>query len=315
MTTSQRSARKSLDTLGRRRRDTAVSRDEMVRITSRDLAWFESLHRHGPLPLPYLHAFTLKSGSSYHASTRRAAKLFHEGYLTRPHQQFATLDARCQTLVYDLSKSSREELRRNDLWRLHAPEPSPSHWRHDFMVSCITASIEIATMGTGLRYIHRDEILARSGSCLSFEVSRAESDKNISLRPDGIFGIQYPSGRARLLVLEADCATEVLTGANGRKTIERNAKLYQSFIGEKRYRAVLGSGAGMLVLNATSSPQRMANMVDVWATVHGGSCAYALFTCLPQFSRYFKPPAILTELLAHPYARIEHTEFALGVEL
>ncbi len=152
------------------------------------------------------------------------------------------------------------------------------------------------------------------GRSLSFDASHAEGGKSIPLRPDGIFGIQYPSGRARLIVVEADCATEVLTGGNRRKTIERNSRQYHAFIGERRYRSALGSDAGMLVLNATSSPTRMANMMRIWAAAFDGPCAYALFVCLPSFSRYFKPPATLLRLLDFPYERIGFTPFSLNVE-
>ena len=314
MATSHRKTQKLHDTLGRRRRDTATSRGELVRITPRDLLWFEALHRHGPLPLPYLHAFTHASNASYHASTRRAATLFHEGYLTRPHQQFATLDARCQTLVYDLSGRSKEELRRNNLRRQYAPKPSPSHWRHDFMVACITASIEISTAGTGCGYIHRDEILNRNGTTLSFDVSSVASGRDALLRPDSIFGIRYPSGRARLVVVEADCGTEVLAARGWRKSIERNAGQYRAFIGERRYREALGTDAGILLLYATTSPRRMSNLIDVWRATHDGKCPYAIFACLPEFVRYFKPPQILTRLFTAPYERIAVEPFHLDAE-
>lgn len=313
MSTFRASTRMLLDTLGRRRRDTAVSRGALVRITPRDLKWLEALHRHGPLPLPYLHAFTRDHGSSYHASTRRAAKLFHEGYLTRPHQQFATLDARCQTLVYDLAERSREELRRNELWRSYAPQPSSSHWQHDVMVACITASIEITTAGTDCRYIHRDEILARSDIPLAFDISYAESRKG-HLRPDSIFGIRYPSGRARLVILEADRGTEMLTARTLRKSVTENALQYRAFVGEKRYREVLGTDAGLLVLNVATGSKRMANLMQVWQAVHGGQCAYALFACVPEFSGYFKPPPVLAHLFVGPHPRVGRPPFCLCSE-
>ena len=313
MATSRRSARKLRDTLGRRRRDTATSRGELVHITPRDLTWFEALHRHGPLPLPYLHEFTREEGANFHASTRRAAKLFHEGYLTRPHQQFATLDARSQTLVYDLSEKSREELRRNELWRTYAPQPSSSHWQHDVMVACITASIEITTVSTDCRYIHRDEILARSNIPLSFDLSYAEGRKGL-LRPDSIFGIRYPSGKARLVILEADRGTEMLAARTLRKSAQENALQYRAFVGEKRYREVLGTDAGLLVLNVAAGPKRMANLMQVWQAVHGGPCAYALFACVPEFSGYFKPPPVLAHLFVGPHPRVGRPPFCLRSE-
>ena len=302
------------DSLGRRRRDVAVPSGESVHITPRDLVWFEMLHRHGALPLPYLYEFTKATNRSHRSAVIRATKLFHEQQLLRPHQQFATLDARYQTLVYDLAEKAKMELKAASLWRSRAPQPSPTHWRHDLMLSCFTASIHLATIGTECRYIFQDEILDRANTNMWFDVGYKIGAKNILLRPDRLFGIQYPNGKVRLFIVEADCGTETLQSTTHRKTIERNAKQYQAFIAGKLYKDALKVQGGLLLINLTNSADRMTNMMKVVESAASqGRNAYTLFGCLPQFARYFKPPKVMTQLFTDPWPRVGCDPFQIHV--
>lgn len=301
------------DTLGRRPRDKRVPTGETVLIQPRDLMWFEMLHRHGALPFPYLHEFTKGSERFLIGASRRTKVLFHEGYLTRPYQQFVTLNARYQTLVYDLSPKGEQLLKGAGTWRELAPRTASTHWAHDFMLACITASIHIATLGTEYRFIFEDEILARAGAeKREFDVGyTTASGKTFLLRPDRFFGIEYPTGDTRLFVVEADRGTETQMSDQGRKTIERNAEQYKRFIGGHLYKDVFKTRAGMLVLHVTTSEQRMRNMMAVTDRVIGPN-TYSLFTYLPQFSRYFKPPKVLNHLFTDPLLRVGKDAFSIG---
>ena len=74
---------------------------ETIRLKPRDYLVFQKLHEHGPLPTSYLYAFTKHLGSDETGFLKRLNALFHEGYLDRPKQQFNTIDARYNQLVYD----------------------------------------------------------------------------------------------------------------------------------------------------------------------------------------------------------------------
>lgn len=308
------------DALGRRPRDTRVSTGKRISIQPRDLVWFEMLHRHGALPFRYLHEFTTHIASYEKRAVDRATDLFHENetahggaYLERPYQQFATLDARYQNMVYDISPKAEDALRETGKWRDAAPHTSNSHWRHDFMLSCVTASIHLATIGTNYRFIFQDEILERAGTSLSFSVPYTLDRKRHEhpLHPDRIFGIQYPDGKARLFIVEADCSTEPMRSRNRRKTVERCAHQYREFIGRGLYKDALKVSGGLLVIHLTTSEPRMRNMMDVVQEVSGGANSYSLFGYLPQFSRFFKPPQVLRNLFTDPWERVGEPPFSM----
>lgn len=95
------------DTLGRRHREHPVSTGKRVTPQPRDLLWFQKLHEHGPLSSTYLHAFSQHLARNEKRARDRLTDLFNESnaphggaYLARPWQQFQTLDARYQNLVY-----------------------------------------------------------------------------------------------------------------------------------------------------------------------------------------------------------------------
>lgn len=299
------------DTLGRRSREKPLSSGRRVRLTDRDLLWFQMLERHGPLPIGYLHAFA--AAKSEKASVQRATLLFHEAktphgghYLTRPAQQFQTLDARCQPLVYDLTDCARDALCEAGLSHPQSWATSSHHWRHDFMIACVTASIDLATSGTDWRFIYPDEISKET----SFEVGYRIGKREIPLQPDRLFGLHHRGGKLRLYALEVDRGTEVLRGKRGRKTIERCLEQYRSFIGHGLYREALGTTAPMLVMHLTLSEKRMKHMLSVLASLSvEGRNNYMLFGWLPQLGGHLRPPDLLTEVLAKWWHRAGYPEF------
>jgi hypothetical protein len=115
---------------------------------------FEKLHRHGPLSTRYLVAYSQLLRKSATRAKDRLTDLFNEDdtphngtYLDRPWQQFETLDARQNDLVYDLTPQSIRVLKAQGLWSDDAPHPGGS-WKHTYMTAAITASIELATLQT-----------------------------------------------------------------------------------------------------------------------------------------------------------------------
>ena len=297
----------------RRSRAVAIPSGRTVHLTPRDLRWFEVLHRHGPLSFPYLHALSEDLARSAKASSARLTTLFHEGFLTRPWQQFQTLDARYKSLVYDLLLPARQALVEAGQWHAHAPSVSNRHWIHDYAVASVTASIEIATKRSGHGFIYADEILRRTAATLSLDIGYREGARTVQLIPDQLFGIRYPSGGVRFFLVELDRGTErVTTKVRNVKSIERNARQYQKLIGERRYRDLLGIPGGLLLLTITTSAKRMTHLMEVWARIHGGVCSYALFGHVPHFNRHFTPPPTMYHLFTDPWHRAGLSPIAIN---
>jgi hypothetical protein len=156
------------DNLSRRKRLSPISTGKRVTPQDRDLLWFAKLAEHGPLPSAFLLQYTKDIRRSEKRARERLTDLFNEDntpdggpYLTRPPQQFRTLDSRYNQLVYDLTPASRKALHKAGLSIGAASAPS-GPWLHRFMVSCITASIELATLDEpDISYIPQSAILAR----------------------------------------------------------------------------------------------------------------------------------------------------------
>lgn len=90
----------------RRSRTTPQSTGKRVTVQERDLLWFQKLREHGPLPSSFLLEYCKASHSSEKRAQDRLTDLFHEDntphdgtYLTRPLQQFRTIDSRQNQLV------------------------------------------------------------------------------------------------------------------------------------------------------------------------------------------------------------------------
>ena len=293
------------DQLERRSRLRATSTGKRVSPTNRDLLWLHKLAEHGPLPSLFLLAFSQGSHASEKRARERLTDLFHEDntpddgpYLVRPPQQFRTLDSRYNQLVYDLAPAGWRALERSGLDTSKRPAPS-GPWLHRFMTSCVTASIELATiMQDALSYIPQSEILARAGIELRYPVTIAAPETGFryqkDLIPDAVFGLRYHTGkgdRFRFFAVEADRATEPTTSSNwNRKSFERNLLQYETYVAGEAYRDHLGLTAPLLVLNVLSDEHRAERMVDFTAKRYPKGNAFMLFQTWPDFGPVFRPP-------------------------
>lgn len=154
------------DSTGRRKRLQPTSTGKRVILQPRDWHWLQVLHEHGPLPSSFLLAFAKDYGVSEKRAKERLTDLFNEDntayggpYLTRPVQQFQTLDSRYNQLVYDVGPAGERALTKEGYWR-SAVSKTSGPWWHRLMVSCITASIKLAADNTHrLTYIPQADIL------------------------------------------------------------------------------------------------------------------------------------------------------------
>jgi hypothetical protein len=305
----------SIDSLGRRARLLATPTGKRVSPTERDQRWFAALAEHGPLPSSFLLAF----GGDRHRSEKRARErltdLFHEDntphagtYLARPPQQFRTIDSRYNQLVYDLTPASRRVLDHE-----HTERPAPSGpWLHSLMTSCITASIELATLvREDVSYIPQSAILARAETDLRHPVAITDPSTGWcgpkDLIPDAVFGLCYhtPQGdRFRFYAVEADRATEPTTSSSwNRKSFERNLMQYKAYVAGGAYRDHLRLSAPLLVLNVLSAAGRMDRMIEFVANRYRHGNSFMLFQTWQDFGPVFRPPEPRPALLNEGWVR------------
>lgn len=316
-----------LDTLGRRSRLTPAPTGKRVSATARDLLWFAKLAEHGPLPTSFLLAFGQDTHTSEKRARERLADLFHETdtpeggtYLSRPAQQFRTLDARYNQLVYDLTEAGLQALRRSGR-AVGEPRAPSGPWLHRLMTSCVTASIELATLArSDVSYIPQSQILQRAAADLRCPVritdpaTGAHFEKD--LIPDAVFGLTYhaPGGdRFRFFALEADRATEPVTsGSWNRKSFERSLLQYEAYVAGGAYQDHLNLTAPLLVLHVASDEVRAARMTEFVGERYPRGNAYILVQAWPDFGGAFRPPAPNPHLLESRWARARLAPFVIG---
>lgn len=307
---------KRTDSIGRRSRSKAISTGKRVTPQARDLLWFAKLAEHGPLPTSFLIAYAKGTHKSPKRAQERLTDLFNEAdtphggaYLTRPAQQFRTLDSRYNQLVYDLAPAALVALKRNGM----TVDPVRSGpWLHSFMVSCITASVELACRDrTDVKFIPQSAILTRANTSLRWSVELSDPGTGAiyskDLIPDAVFGLEYVTeqgSRFRFYALEADRATEPTTSSTfHRKSFERHLLQYAQYIEAGEYREHLKLTAPMLVLNVTTSEARAARMMTLTGEHFPEGNNYQLFAIWDAFSTPFTPPVPKPDLLTGNWHR------------
>lgn len=311
------------DATGRRSRTTPVSTGKRISLQDRDKLWLAKLAEHGPLPSSFLLRYSRHSHTSDKRAQERLTDLFHEdntphngAYLTRPPQQFRTLDSRYNQLIYDLAPAGWKAADKDKA----SPRSGP--WTHACMTACITASIELASLQRDdISYIPESAILERSGAELCCPVlvvdpaTKRTAQKD--LIPDALFGLEYHTkegSRFRFFAVEADRSTEPATSQNfNRKSFERNLLQYEAYIGKGVYRDHLDLTAPMLVLNVLTDQKRqelLARLVERRGTF--ASHAFMLFQTWEAFGAIFKPPEPNEDFLGGVWARAGQPEFDIS---
>lgn len=293
------------------------STGKRVSLTNRDWIWLQALHRHGPLPTSFLLEFSKPLQMNEKRARERLCDLFHEdhtphngAYLTRPLQQFQTIDSRYNQLVYDLAPTAIRALKLRQDWS-EGSGPQGGPWWHRLMISSVTASLELATINrTDLNFIPQTQILERAQTTLEYAVECADprSGKRVRkvLKPDALFGLEYRSrgrSRFRFFVVEADRATEPLTSSNfNRKSAEKQGILYQAYISARAYQQHLNLTSPLLALNVVSDPKRMDKLLEL-AERKFGAQSYQLFQTWSEFATPARPPTPNLNLLAGVWER------------
>ncbi len=314
------------DSSGRRSRTRPTSTSKRVTPQPRDLLWFEKLHQHGPLASSFLLAYARDTHRSDKRARERLTDLFNEtntphggAYLTRPPQQFRTIDSRYNQLVYDLAPAARRALIEQGL-QCEQATARTGPWLHSFMVSSITASIELAVARReDITYIPQAAILERATTNLRYPVSIADpsSKKEVAkdLIPDALFGLEYhtPAGsRFRFFLVEADRATEPANSDNiNRKSMLRSLRQYQAYLERGLYKRHLQLTAPLLVLFVANDPRRCEQMIRLLQAKTPGIRSHLLFQSWADFGEVYRPPTPNSALLEETWTRADMQAFRL----
>lgn len=314
------------DTIQRRKRLRPISTGKRIRPQPRDLLWFRKLHEHGPLPSSYLNAFSAMDYRSEKRAKERLTDLFNEAetphggpYLSRPLQQFRTIDSRYNQLVHDLTPASVVALKEADHYPSSVSRPS-GPWLHGFMTACITASIEQATLvRDDLKFIPGWMVLERAGARLRFptEIRHSGSGGPITkdLIPDALFGLEYLTDagpRYRFFLVEADRGTEPMTTTNwNRKSWMRSLAQYRAYVGGGMYRDHLRLTAPIMVLVVGTEQNKVERMVRLTRN-EGSAEPWLLFTAIDGFGPVFRPQDPISDLLDRQWQRTSATGFDIS---
>ncbi len=265
------------DALNRRKRFAGRDPHRVVALTPRDLDMFEVLDRHGWLPTTFIAALI---NASRKKVVERLNLLFHAGYVYRPSQQQNAYNAPYQALTYALDDAGRKALGS----RANQNATPPGGWAlHQFMVSCITASVELACRKEGFEFITQEQIITGS---LSKHPSLDLPVRKARLIPDQLFGIKYLDGKHRFFALEADRATE------DRERFDMKTAQYHDVFINETYRKAWGI-LDLKCLVVTTSAVRIDRII-------GSTNKSFLFQAYDHFEHWSVPP-VLYSLITAPW--------------
>lgn len=279
-------------------------------MSERDIAIFEALYRHGPLPSHYLYEFTRHLGRHLTSFQHRLTKLAHgaengAAYLTRPEQQFASYNARCQALIYDLAAPSVAALaERGRPCRSARTDP----FLHRFMGACVSASLQLAAERRGCRYGSKDDIVAHpkcpeatkhAANPLALPLGSPAGRQ--FLVPDELFVIQYPGPKTRFFAVEIDRRTESINSAVARTAYGRKLEAYIEVIKQRLYQRHWGI-PGLTVLTVTTNPIHLQHMLRYFRSLNEPQLAMRfLFTSKAHFGSNWEVPPIMADLFNEPW--------------
>ena len=304
------------DTLFRRSRYAKPQpKDRIIAINERDLRIFEAIHRHGPLPTHYLFELAKGQGDSFNAFKHRLTQLYNgtldgKRYLLRPKQQYAAFNARYQYLVYELHSLSEVLLAENGRFSPYICS-GKGHWVHQFMAACVSASMELAALKSGHRFIGKHEIFARSScpeSTRQMENPLALPHQTFSateyIVPDDLFGIEYAGikPKYRFLAVEIDRNTESVERSNLRQSsFGRKIHAYLKVMRSRSYSAHWGI-RNLRMCTVTTNRTHLRHLCAfVQKHVDAEFAGRFVFHAEPDFGSTWRIPPVMYDLLSRPW--------------
>lgn len=291
------------DSLGRvdRYSEATLQTDVSHYITPRDVKWLHFLRQHGGrLTTSYFHELTSKDLKSKLTTSRRLkilARYFKLIY--RPLNQRSPI-SRNHDLIYCLTKKGEKFLNSLSEGPSYQFGPrvkrSDGDFEHEVMSSCISASIELNTVGTEFEVLNQHE--------LGVDITMGE------LIPDGVQMLKKP-GKSTLLFREEDRGTEPLDSDDTkRKTIKKNLTQWKEVIEDGLYKDhfKVGTDCGAFLLFSTVNDQRIKNIQQkIMKEVFPKGCNYILFSSFPDMGYPFRAPKVLN-VLNRPWIRYKNDD-------
>ena len=280
----------------------------------RDFGYFSTLERHGVLPATYLYEFTKSLARNHKGHQQRLTDLYNEDntphrswYLNRPEQQYASINARYQSMAYELDIQGHRALRDKGIPR-QMWEPPNGPYLHRFMTGCITASIELACRDKGLKYLSQADIFGHPKCPADLKISDsplALPYGNGVIIPDQIFGIDY-GGKYRFFALEADRKTETIVSTKAMaKSFAKKLESYIHVLEHQTFREAWGIPT-LSILTVTTSEAHMKSMINQLDHLADNDkiAARFLFKSKAQFGKYWTVPDVMCDLLTDPWVRV-----------
>lgn len=301
-----------LDTLNRRVQWAGRSpRVARLAITSADLAIFEAIDRHGPLPSHYLYEFSKHLRADKSQTLNRLTEFYHgthtqRPFLERPAQQFAQFNAHARHTVYDLTQAGRQALAEEGRLARHSPRRSDP-FVHQLMNGFVAASIELTCPLVGVSYVPRETILSEAP-----EASRRAANPMAlpllatKLIPDDLFALQFPDGWRRYCAVEVDRNTESIDRTNAAaNTITKKVQHYVMVLEGGVHRTWWGlPNLGVLIV--TPNERHAANILDCVQRHAGWWSGHFAVQVVPEFGSAWRvPSSVLAHLLTTPWTTTE----------
>lgn len=289
-------------------------------ITPRVLNILEALQRHpGGLSTLYLKSLTAPKGDKANFCDTLQT-LYHHGYIDRPMTlNHPTLWA--AYLVYRLADKGKHTLAGHEKLSAYKNPPSNDP-THDYMASCLTASIEKAVHSAGFRYISADEIIKKAPITTQYPKKetgkRAASPFDIPARvdrdfsydgrkyqwrftkpitPDALFGIEYDTDTA-YFALEADRDSEDGFSSDSSKNSLLSKMLRYQDVAKRGTALTHFNIPNFMILFVTMSESRVdliekleMQFLNLPKRDGGGpGASYIASTHIPYFGNYYTPP-------------------------
>lgn len=279
--------------------------DKYIDLSDTDIALFEAIHRHGPLPSHYLRAFTTRT--NVNAFADRLTKLYNGtqqgGYLSRPPQQFESFRARYQQIVYDLNTHSEKVLRERGKLSPYIKRGDP--FVHRLMGACVGASIQLACKAKGITYIPRHDILSRHDKVMELPLSHTAPQK--SLVPDELFGLDY-GGSYRFFACEWDRGTEpIRRKALDQTDFGKKIACYLEVMRARTFKEVWGT-PNLMTLIVTTNETRAKSLREEVQVLDPKLAQRFLFKVVDNFASPWRMPPVLIDIL-EPWTRADGTTF------
>jgi hypothetical protein len=280
------------------------------RPNTRQIEFMRFVNLHGPLSSHYL-AQMNPCNKDYFADQLKAV---YDGQMfLKPQAQRSTEYPDGHFHVYDLTEKGKQYLKDYGHW-VDAVRPT-GKWEHQFMVSTITATMDIMCRRNGYRYVPPHEYL--QGKSMTVKDVPFEWDgvtQYLPVCPDAVFAIDYGEGSYIAYFLEADRQTEPnIAKTHLRKSNLRTIRQYQSLIKGKLYQEAYGRDAKAMLLFITVSDRHAENFRAIVGNELGKS--FNICTGVEDaFRDPFIPPKLLTHLFEGPLLRAGRDAFTIKKE-